>query len=86
LPQRQTVLVAKQAAEVDVLSGGKLRLGVGVCWNSVGYEALGRDFRIRGRMVEEQIEVLRLLWRQESVTYHGQFHKGRALAGRKHQR
>ncbi len=72
LPQRETVLVAKQAAEVDVLSGGKLRLGIGIGWNPVEYEALGRDFHTRGRLVEEQIEVLRLLWRQESVTYHGQ--------------
>src|SRR5438874_3425938 len=74
LPQRQTVLVAKQAAEVDVLNGGKLRLGVGVGWNPVEYEALGMNFHIRGRMVEEQIEVMRLLWSQEIVTYHGQFH------------
>src|SRR5947209_5294643 len=74
LPQRQTALVAKQAAEIDVLSGGKLRLGIGVGWNAVEYEALGSDFRQRGRMVEEQIEVLRLLWSQEIVTYHGQFH------------
>lgn len=74
LPQRQTVLVAKQAAEVDVLSGGKLRLGVGVGWNPVEYEALGMDFHRRGRIVEEQIELLRRLWSQEIVTYHGQFH------------
>lgn len=74
LPQRQTALVAKQAAEVDVLSGGKLRLGVGVGWNAVEYEALGMNFHTRGRVVEEQIEVLRLLWSQEIVTYHGQFH------------
>ena len=74
LPQRQTALVAKQAAEVDVLSGGKLRLGIGVGWNPVEYEALGVDFHQRGRIVEEQIELLRLLWSQEIVTYHGQFH------------
>jgi probable F420-dependent oxidoreductase len=74
LPQRQTVLVAKQAAEVDVLSGGKLRLSIGIGWNPVEYEALERDFHSRGRMVEEQIEVLRLLWGQEIVTYHGQYH------------
>ncbi len=74
LPQRQTALVAKQAAEVDVLSGGKLRLGVGVGWNPVEYEALGMDFHTRGRAVVEQIEVLRLLWSQEVVTYNGQFH------------
>ena len=74
LPQRQTALVAKQAAEVDVLSGGKLRLGVGVGWNPVEYEALGMNFHTRGRIVEEQIEVMRLLWSQEIVTYKGQFH------------
>ena len=74
LPQRQTVLVAKQAAEVDVLTGGKLRLGVGVGWNPVEYEALGMNFHTRGRMVEEQIEVMRLLWNQEIVNYKGKFH------------
>src|ERR671938_1589278 len=74
LPQRQTVLVAKQAAEVDVLNGGKLRLGVGIGWNPVEYEALGMNFHTRGRVVEEQIEVLRLLWSQEIVTYKGQYH------------
>ncbi len=74
LPQRQTVLVAKQAAEVDVLTGGKLRLGVGVGWNPVEYEALGMNFHTRGRVEEEQIEVLRLLWSQEIVSYKGQFH------------
>ncbi len=74
LPQRQTALVAKQAAEVDLLTGGKLRLGVGVGWNRVEYEALGMDFHQRGRMIEEQIEVLRLLWSQPSVTYRDKFH------------
>jgi probable F420-dependent oxidoreductase len=74
LPQRQTALVAKQAAEVDVLTGAKLRLGVGVGWNPVEYEALGVDFHQRGRIIEEQIEVLRLLWSKEIVTFHGQFH------------
>ena len=74
LPQRQTALVAKQAAEVDVLTGGKLRLGVGVGWNSVEYEALGMDFHTRGRVVEEQIEVLRLLWSREIVSYKGTYH------------
>jgi probable F420-dependent oxidoreductase len=74
LPQRQTALVAKQAAEVDVLTGGKLRLGVGVGWNPVEYEALGTDFHTRGRVVEEQIEVLRLLWGQEIVTFKGKYH------------
>ena len=75
LPQRQTALVAKQAAEVDVLSGGRLRLGIGVGWNDVEYEALGQDFRDRGQRCEEQIEVLRALWTSELVTYEGRWHK-----------
>lgn len=74
LPQRQTALVAKQAAEVDILTGGKLRLGVGVGWNPVEYEALGMDFHTRGRLVEEQIEVMRLLWSQEIISYKGRYH------------
>jgi len=74
LPQRQTALVAKQAAEVDVLTGGKLRLGIGVGWNPVEYEALGMNFQARGHVVEEQIEVMRLLWSQEVVSYKGQYH------------
>ena len=74
LPQRQTALVAKQATEVDVLSGGKFRLGVGIGWNPVEYEALGMDFHTRGRVIEEQIEVLRLLWSKEIVSYRGHFH------------
>ncbi len=75
LPQRQTVLVAKQAAEVDVLSGGRLRLGVGVGWNEAEYIALGMDFHTRGRREEEQIEVLRLLWTQPIVRYEGRWHR-----------
>jgi probable F420-dependent oxidoreductase len=74
LPQRQTALVAKQAAEVNVLTSGKLRLGVGVGWNPVEYEALGMNFHTRGRVMEEQIEVLRQLWSSETVSYRGQFH------------
>ncbi len=74
LPQRQTALVAKQAAELDVLSGGRLRFGVGVGWNSVEYEALGMDFHTRGVRLAEQIRVLRALWTQESVTFHGRWH------------
>ena len=62
LGQRQTALVAKQAAEVDVLSGGRLRLGVGIGWNHVEYEALGQNFHNRGRRTEEQIPLLRALW------------------------
>ena len=71
LPQRQTALVAKQAAQVDVLSGGRLRLGVGVGWNKVEYEALGQDFHSRGRRQEEQIALLRSLWTQPVVTFQG---------------
>ena len=75
LPQRQTALVAKQAAEVDVLSGGRLRLGLGVGWNPVEYQALGQNFHNRGRRYEEQIEVLRALWTQEVVSFDGRWHK-----------
>jgi probable F420-dependent oxidoreductase len=73
LPQRQTALVAKQAAEVDILSGERLRLGVGVGWNSVEYEALGVDFHTRGARIEEQIRLLRALWTQPSVSFEGRF-------------
>jgi probable F420-dependent oxidoreductase len=75
LPQRQTTLVAKQAAEVDVLSAGRLRLGIGVGWNPVEFEALGENFDNRGRRVEEQLEVMRRLWTSELVTYEGQWHR-----------
>jgi len=75
LPQRQTVLVAKQAAAVDVLSGGRMRLGIGIGWNEVEYEALGENFHNRGRRSEEQIEVLRALWTQELVTFKGKWHR-----------
>ncbi len=74
LPQRQTVLVAKQAAQVDVLTGGKFRLGVGVGWNEVEYESLNETFRNRGRREEEQIDVMRMLWTQKSVTFTGKWH------------
>jgi probable F420-dependent oxidoreductase len=75
LPQRQTVLVAKQAAALDVLSGGRLRLGIGIGWNPVEYEALGENFKNRGHRSEEQIEVMRKLWTQELVTFDGRWHK-----------
>ena len=75
LPQRQTALVAKQAAEVDLLTGGRLRLGVGFGWNAVEYEALGEDFGNRGRRSEEQIEVLRRLWTEQTVTFDGRYHR-----------
>lgn len=73
LPQRQTVLVAKQAAEVDVLTGGRLRLGVGIGWNPVEFEALGERFDNRGRRVEEQIELLRRLWTEPSLSFQGRY-------------
>ena len=75
LPQRQTALVAKQTAEVDILSGGRLRLGVGIGWNDVEYQALGEDFHTRGRRVSEQIAVLRALWTQEVVSFEGKWHR-----------
>lgn len=75
LPQRQTALVAKQAAEVDLLTRGRLRLGVGVGWNTVEYEVLGENFHQRGARLEEQIAVLRALWTQEVVTFTGRFHR-----------
>jgi probable F420-dependent oxidoreductase len=75
LGQRQTALVAKQAAEVDVLSGGRLRLGFGTGWNGVEYEALGENFHNRGRRSEEQIAVLRALWTQEVVDFKGRWHR-----------
>ncbi len=73
LPQRQTALVAKQAAQVDVLSNGRLRLGVGIGWNQVEYECLGEDFHTRGRKVEEQAALLRALWADDLVTFKGKF-------------
>ena len=75
LPQRQTVLVAKQAAALDVLSSGRLRLGIGIGWNPVEYEALGENFKNRGRRSEEQVDVMRKLWTQELVTFEGNWHK-----------
>jgi probable F420-dependent oxidoreductase len=73
LPQRQTALVAKQAAEVDILTEGRFRLGLGVGWNPVEYQALGQDFATRGRRQEEQIGLLRRLWTERSVTFQGEF-------------
>ncbi len=75
LPQRQTALVAKQAAELDLLSGGRLRLGVGIGWNEMEFQVLGQNFRNRARRVEEQIEVMRKLWTHELVDFDGEFHK-----------
>jgi len=74
LPQRQTGLVAKQAAQVDLLSEGRLRLGVGVGWNHVEYQALDMDWHTRGARQAEQVEVLRRLWTEDLVTFKGKFH------------
>jgi probable F420-dependent oxidoreductase len=71
LPQRQTVLAAKQSAEIDLLTNGHFRLGVGIGWNAVEYEALGKDFSNRGERLEEQVVLLRRLWTERTVTHHG---------------
>jgi probable F420-dependent oxidoreductase len=73
LPQRQTALVAKQAAEVDLLTNGKFRLGIGLGWNAVEYEALGKNFADRGRRASEQVALLRRLWTERSVTFAGEY-------------
>jgi probable F420-dependent oxidoreductase len=75
LPQRQTALVAKQAAEVDVLSGGRLRLGIGIGWNRVEYDVLGESFENRGARSEEQVELLRALWTEQAITFFGRWHQ-----------
>jgi probable F420-dependent oxidoreductase len=75
LPQRQTALAAKQGAEVDLMTEGRFRFGVGIGWNAVEYEALGKDFSNRGRRFEEQIELLRRLWTEPSVTFEGEFER-----------
>jgi probable F420-dependent oxidoreductase len=75
LPQRQTALVAKQAAEVDLLSNGNFRLGVGLGWNKVEYEALGQDFTARGKRLSEQVGLMRRLWTERAVTFEGGFDK-----------
>ena len=73
-PQRQTGVIAKQAAQADLLSGGRLRLGIGVGWNHVEYEALAQDWKTRGARQAEQVEVLRRLWSEDLVTFNGRFH------------
>ena len=78
LPQRQTVLAAKQAAEVDLLTGGKFRFGVGIGWNPVEFQALNESFKNRARRFEEQVEVMRRLWTEEAVTFEGRYHALRA--------
>jgi probable F420-dependent oxidoreductase len=78
-PQRQTGVIAKQGAQVDLLSGGRLRLGIGVGWNHVEYEALGEDWKTRGARQAEQVEVLRRLWSEDLVTFNGRFHALKAV-------
>ncbi len=75
LPQRQTVLVAKQAAQIDILSAQRLRLGVGTGWNYVEYDSLNEDFNTRGRRQEEQVELMRRLWAEPVIDYEGEFHR-----------
>lgn len=75
LPQRQTALVAKQVAELDILSGGRIRLGIGTGWNAVEYESLNEDFHNRGIRQAEQVEVMRLLWENDVVDYTGRWHR-----------
>ncbi|MEW6284197.1 MAG: TIGR03619 family F420-dependent LLM class oxidoreductase, partial [Candidatus Eremiobacterota bacterium] len=75
LPQRQAPLVAKQAVDVQLKSGGKFRLGVGIGWNYAEFEGMGCDFKTRSSRMEEQVEVLRLLWSRERVDYQGRFHR-----------
>ena len=74
LPQRQTALVAKQAAELDLISAGRFQLGIGVGWNTVEYESLNEDFHTRGARSAEQIEVMRALWTQDSINFEGKWH------------
>jgi len=74
LPQRQAVLVAKQAAELDLMTDGNFRLGVGIGWNPIEFEGLGMDFRNRARRFEEQIDLMRKLWCEPSMSYQGQYH------------
>jgi len=75
LPAWPTVLAAKQAAELALFSGGRFELGVGLSWNAAEYQAMGQDIHDRGRRIEEQVEVLRLLWSRPYVTFDGRFHK-----------
>ncbi|MED5227467.1 MAG: LLM class flavin-dependent oxidoreductase, partial [Pseudomonadota bacterium] len=73
LPQRQTALVAKQAAQLDILSNGRLRLGIGVGWNPVEYEALGENWNTRGRKQNEQVQLMNKLWTERTVDFSGKF-------------
>lgn len=75
LPQRQAALVAKQAASLDELSGGRLRLGIGVGWNRIEFEGLGMDFHARGRVSEEQVRFMQALWANPHTTFQGEYHR-----------
>ena len=75
LPQRQAVLVAKQAAEIDLLSGGRLTLGIGLGWNAIEYQALGMTFTNRGKRIAEQIDIMRRLWTEDTVKFDGEWHQ-----------
>ena len=79
-PQRQTGLIAKQAAEADILCGGRLRLGIGVGWNHVEYQALGMEWKTRGARQAEQVELLRRLWSEDLVSFEGRFHSLREVS------
>ena len=80
LPQRQPALVAKQVATLDILSGGRVRLGVGAGWQESEYESLGVPFSERGRRMEEFMDLLRLYWRERAVTFHGRYYQAEAMA------
>ena len=80
LPSRQTVLVAKQVAQLDRLAGGRLRFGVSAGWNEVEYQAMGVPYAHRGRRLDEQVSLLKQLWSQESVTFQGEFHHLEAVS------
>ena len=75
LTQRQTVLVAKQAAEVDIITGGRFRLGIGIGWNKIEHQAMGENFATRGARSEEQIDLMRTLWTEPSTTFNGKWHQ-----------
>ena len=75
LPQRQTVLAAKQAAQVALLSNNRFKMGIGVGWNEVEYVGLNEEFRNRGKRQSEQVELMRRLWTEDSLDYHGEFHR-----------
>ncbi|MDP7390476.1 MAG: LLM class F420-dependent oxidoreductase [Alphaproteobacteria bacterium] len=75
LPQRPTVLVAKQAAQLDLMSGGRLRLGCGIGWNDLEFDAMDQNFKNRARRISEQFDLMKQLWTEETVTFEGEFHK-----------